>query len=291
MQRFLDREPVEAGPVSLWYRARKAAQRHRAAVISAVVIGVVLVCASIACLVLMLHAMQQKRVAQEALGRAVIAQRAAETAQADAARERDEARRARDGEAVHRRRAELQERAARQVTDFTTDVLALADPRFSHRPSATVRELLDFASQKVGQFDDHPLAEARIRGTIGRAYMWLQEFDAALPHLTKAIEILQASGTDDRELIDLHMAREWSATFAEVPDPAAATDSIGALFHHLIGVEPVFGDLLQRKRETEHREYGAGYSGSRALLEKVLARAEEVLPRAGIQTGRSWRTH
>lgn len=279
LQRFLDREPVEAGPVSMWYRTRKFAQRHRGAVMGVVAVTGVLILAGVALLMLMLHAMRQERMAQEALGRAVLAQRAAETAQADAARERDEARRARDGEAIHRRRAELQERAARQVTDFTTEVLALTDPRFSHRPNATVRELLDFASQKVGQFDDHPLAEARIRGTIGRAYLWLQEFDAAAPHLTRAIEILQASGADDRELNELHMAREWSATFADVQDPAGADNSIQALFHHLIGVEPTFGELLQRKREAEHREYGAGYSESRALLEKVLARAEDVLPR------------
>ncbi|MEP0846613.1 MAG: protein kinase [Phycisphaerae bacterium] len=279
VQRYLDREPVEAGPVSMWYRTRKFAQRHRAAVTGAVAVAGVLILASVALLVLMLHALRQQRLAHEALGRAVIAQHAAETAQADAARERDEARRARDGEAIQRRRAELQEQAARQVTDFTTDVLAMADPRFSHRPNATVRELLDFASQKVGQFDDHPLAEARIRGTIGRAYLWLQEFDAAEPHLTQAIEILRASGADDRELNELHMARQWSATFADVPNPAAADDSIAALFYHLIGVEPAFGDLLQRKREAEHREYGAGYTESRALLEKVMARAEDVLPR------------
>ena len=69
----------------------------------------------------------------------------------------------------------------------------LAQASFEHDPLAknlTVRELLDRAgSQLGGWLEGQPEIEAKIRETIGGAYLSLGEYDSADTHLRAAAEL------------------------------------------------------------------------------------------------------
>ncbi|MCG8457817.1 MAG: serine/threonine-protein kinase, partial [Holophagales bacterium] len=97
----------------------------------------------------------------------------------EASRQRDSARR----EAEH----------AGAVTDFLVGTLALADPEVALDPTLSVRRLLDRASAQIdGAFDGQPVAESRVRSTLGRAYESLGENVLAERHLRRAVELSDA---------------------------------------------------------------------------------------------------
>ncbi len=74
------------------------------------------------------------------------------------------------------------------VAHFLHDILASADP-FGAGSQATVRQVLDAAADKIdGELRDQPLVQARIRSTIGMAYLGLGDNDRAEKHIRSALE-------------------------------------------------------------------------------------------------------
>jgi tetratricopeptide (TPR) repeat protein/tRNA A-37 threonylcarbamoyl transferase component Bud32 len=104
---------------------------------------------------------------------------------------------------AHRVRAERAVAVAEAVNKFINDVLLSAAPQ-ERGPRVTLREILDTSSQEVpGRFADQPLVEASIRLTLANSYWGLGEYDVALRHAEKALELRRLHlGDEDPDTID-----------------------------------------------------------------------------------------
>jgi non-specific serine/threonine protein kinase/serine/threonine-protein kinase len=149
IQRHLRNEPVSAGPPSAWYRTGKFVVRHRTLLAATAAVGIVVVAGLIVSLALYLRA-----------------------------------ERAREKEAAARTEAQT-------VADFLTDdLLASVHPERAKGQEVTVRYILKAASANLeSKFQKSPVAEAKIRQAIGLTYQKLGDYQAAEPHLQRALEI------------------------------------------------------------------------------------------------------
>jgi serine/threonine protein kinase len=195
VRRHLRDEPVEAGPPSTLYRARKFLARNRAAVAWTVTIGLALLLGLAGTAWGFLSAARERE-------RAVQSRMEAELRLDDSRRASAEA--DRQG-ALARSSAE----EARDVTGFLTETLALSNPMISGSAGLPVRELLDRASDQVARLADRPYAEASVRGTIGRAYRALSEHRLAEPHLRRATGLMRE--LPDFDLVERYQTL-WSLT-------------------------------------------------------------------------------
>ncbi|HZU37009.1 MAG TPA: serine/threonine-protein kinase [Gemmataceae bacterium] len=155
VQRYLNDEPVEACPPSVGYRLRKLWRRHRRSLVATGFVAAALVAAT-----------------------AVSVWQAVK---------------ARDAE----RRAASEATIAKAVNDFLQeDLLSQAAPEqqfeqgFAADAHLTVKGALDRAAAKIGaRFQDQPLVQAAIRGTIGEAYHAVGEYGLAIRQLEQAIAL------------------------------------------------------------------------------------------------------
>lgn len=100
-------------------------------------------------------------------------------------------------DAARAKRGALQQAArAEAIGGFLQDLLVSADPTESGRGhDVTVREALERASGLIeGRFSDTPLSEASVRLTASEITTSLGDYDAAVLHLERAIELLAANG-------------------------------------------------------------------------------------------------
>jgi len=157
IRRHLADEPVVARPPGAVYRTRKLIRRNKAAFGALAMVFVTLVVAVTATSWGMFRAVRaERRAAQEAA-------------------------------------------IAREVNDFLNDdLLAVVAPSAEKGRGKDVRmrEVLDVAAQRIEEdaatrerFAAMPAVEAAIRTTLGRTYQRLGEYDAAEPHLRRALEI------------------------------------------------------------------------------------------------------
>jgi tetratricopeptide (TPR) repeat protein len=118
--------------------------------------------------------------------------------------------------------AEAQTR--REVASFLRETLTSVDPEKSGGRAPTVLDLLDGASERLGdRFGGAPLVGAELAVTLGETYHALGQFDRAEPHLRRAAEIYRAElGPGD----DLTLGAVASLAFAlhelDRPDEAQA---------------------------------------------------------------------
>jgi serine/threonine protein kinase/tetratricopeptide (TPR) repeat protein len=164
VQRYLDDEPVSAGPPGAVYRLRKLVRRHRFAVGTGMFVAATLLVATGVSLSFAIGEARQRQLASE---------RAEE-----AARERD---------------------IAQATNEFLNeDLLSAVQPSVEagRGRDVTMREVLDAAASRIaeasrpgGTFADKPLVEASIRSTLGETYRLLGEYDRARYHLERAREI------------------------------------------------------------------------------------------------------
>jgi serine/threonine protein kinase/tetratricopeptide (TPR) repeat protein len=229
VERFLNHEPVMAGPPGASYRLQKYIQRNKGQVIAASLILLALLVgmvttvhqagrASVAEKEAWENARQEKKRRQEA-------DRAQEIAQAESFRAGEaiiEAKRQAHEAKIQRDRAEEETRVALAVRDFLLkDLLSQAEVS-----NQVGRERGDFIDQPIsvflkrasrrieGKFDAYPLTEAAIRYTIGET-MRTTTTDApsASVHLKKSYEIRkQLLGADNRETLESLIG--WARTLA-----------------------------------------------------------------------------
>jgi serine/threonine protein kinase/tetratricopeptide (TPR) repeat protein len=165
IKRHLNHEPVLAGRPSTLYRIKKFVQRRRALVASAIIVAAVIIVGFIVSTVMYFQAEQ-----------------------------------ARKKEALARKKEEQARSEAQNVADFLTDdLLASVYPEKAKSPEVTVRYVLKAAEENLeSKFEENPLAEAKIRQTLGLTYQKLADFQAAESHLQRALEIhRQQLGEDD----------------------------------------------------------------------------------------------
>jgi serine/threonine protein kinase/Tfp pilus assembly protein PilF len=139
VRRYLQHEPVVAGPPSVVYRTRKFVRRHRVGVSAAATLVVLLVAFA------MTMAEQARRIAGE-----------------------------RDRANQESSRANREAEAARQVSDFLIRLFALSDPSEAKGSAVTAREILDTGSARIErELATQPELRSRLMGTMGKAYQSL----------------------------------------------------------------------------------------------------------------------
>ncbi len=163
LERYLNDEPVLAGPPTRSYRAAKFIRRHRVAVFATTAVGLALVGCVIGIAWGLAEALHGRKQAQEL--------------SAAAERARDE---------------------SEEVTRFLTRMIQSVQPDESGR-DVTVVEVLDAASKDLATaFADRPGVEARLRHALGTSYWQLGRLDDAEKHLPVAMEIGRRTlGPDD----------------------------------------------------------------------------------------------
>jgi len=176
IERYLGNCPILAGPPTLAYRFRKFARRNRAALLAlsgiaaALVIGVGLAIAGF------MEALRQRDVAHE---QRAFAHEQRTFALASAAEARAAA-----------RKAEAAARKAEAVNKFMLDMLSVADPMISATRDITAKEAVQRAVAKIdaGSMKDQPDIEAAVRMTIGRTFMGLAQYPAALEQVNRVLD-------------------------------------------------------------------------------------------------------
>lgn len=180
IERHLRGEPIEARRDSTVYVLTTMLRRHRWATATAglFVAGVIAFA-----VYAQLQSDANRRLAQRERDVRAVAQeseRVASAAQVEAARERDDARIARDA-------AERETARAEATTQFLVKMLGLANPDVTQSPEMTTLQMLDRAAPQVAQtFADQPESEARVRTNLGRAYAALGEPEKAKEQLERA---------------------------------------------------------------------------------------------------------
>jgi len=165
IHRYLDNEPVLAGPPSTLYRVKKLIRRRRGFVVVTLAIAASLIIGLAATTMMFIRSEHSRRKESEA-----------------------------------RAEAQRQAHKANAISDFLNrDLLSSIDPVQARGREVTVREILDKASDKIqDQFNDEPLVEASIRVTLAQTYLSLGEYEKAEPHFRRALELNRASlGPDD----------------------------------------------------------------------------------------------
>jgi serine/threonine protein kinase/tetratricopeptide (TPR) repeat protein len=248
VRRYLDGDPVEAGPPSASYRLRKSARKHRAGLAVAAAFALLLVVA-----------------AGVSTWEAFRATRAEATARAEAGR-------ATRAEATARAEAEQ----ATAISKFLTDDLLLQATPANHPVSerVTLRDVLDRAADRVGErFRTRPLVEAALRSTIGETYGALGAWEQGREQLAAAQALYERElGPDDPKAARL-LARLGRAC---------------RHLHHYREAEEHFRRAAERLRRVLGAEYPYTLDDLNALaelavatpqvkMEEAEARAEEVL--------------
>jgi tetratricopeptide (TPR) repeat protein len=156
IRRHLADEPIAARPATTIYQLRKFARRNTR-LVAAVAVAFLALSAA-----LVLVTRQRDR--------ALAAERTAEA-------QTEEARR--------------QAAIALAVNEFLNeDLLAAAGPGRTPSRDTTIREVLDAASKKIAdRFEGQPEVAASIHTTLGKTYEYLGEYEAAEPHLERAVEL------------------------------------------------------------------------------------------------------
>ena len=86
--------------------------------------------------------------------------------------------------------ARAQAEAARQLSDFLTEVFDVSDPGVSRGNAVTARELLDRAAARIAtQLENQPLVRARMMQTLGRVYGQLGLYEQSESLLDSALSL------------------------------------------------------------------------------------------------------
>ncbi|MHC4421381.1 MAG: tetratricopeptide repeat protein [Planctomycetota bacterium] len=269
--RYLHAEPIVARRPSIAYQLRVFVRRNRVAV---GIVGFGLLVVALAAMGGWLAVVNALAVGLLGTGwgiwRAVRAAR-------EAARQRDEAVRARREAEAERNRALAAERQAGQqraeaerarhrseleakkslaINEFLIqDMLACARPTEARGRDITVREVLENAARQIdAAFREQPDVAAALRDTIGTVYESLGRFADALPHLRAALKIR-------RELLG-----------GSHPDVATSLNNLGRLMYEMRDyedAEPMLREAVEIRRVVlgnEHPQVAIVLSNLASLL-------------------------
>jgi hypothetical protein len=182
--RYLRQEPVAAGPPGARYKLGKFVQRHRAAVVSAALVVLLLVAGVVG------TAWQAVRARQET-----------ERAQLATVQEQQQ----RDLAEAERADAMLQAERAKAVADFLRYGFGFTSPRADAGAVLTVRDMLHRATADIPYvFEDRPAAEASVRTMLGNTLHNLSEYADAAEQFELAIHLMEAESSkpDSSDLWD-----------------------------------------------------------------------------------------
>ena len=211
IRRHLSDDPIVARPASATYQLQKFARRHKALVLGAAAVFVVLVSgvvasswqalragrAEIAALRERDRATAAERTATKERDRALSAEQTATSEEARALAAETRAIEERNTAVTEKQRADTESAAAKAISEFLqNDLLAQASANAQAGPDTTadpdikVRTALDRAAARVEEkFSKQPVLEASIRDTIGDTYLKLGLYQEAQQQLERAFDL------------------------------------------------------------------------------------------------------
>ena len=184
LERFLNHEPVSAGPPTAAYRLRKFVRRNRARVTAAALVLLALVLGVVGTTLGLIEARRQERIA---LAEAK-AKDEARLAEAEQRRIADE----------HRRQAEKRLAQVTKMNDILGSIFRDLNPANAAREgkplTAVLGERLERATTEIeGEATGDPLAVARMQMTLGSSQLGLGYPDRAIRLFTKARDTCAAA--------------------------------------------------------------------------------------------------
>jgi serine/threonine protein kinase len=201
IRRYLLGEAVEAGPPTLWYTTSKFIHKHRAKALVFSLLASTITVGSVVSAVGWIKA-------SEASSKATSAAEAAEK---------------------EKTRAENMALLTKLTNRFWSDeVIGQIDPAIRSQlgqdyiRKISLKDALDRASANVGnRLVDHPLEEAAIRLSIGKAYSGIGDFKSARVHLAKSEELRRrASGPEDPDRLESLYELGWAMNLGGEPHAA-----------------------------------------------------------------------
>jgi serine/threonine protein kinase len=237
VERFLNHEPVQAGPPSASYKLRKFVRRNRPLVIAVAVMLFALIAGMTGTTFGLVRAEQQRSLAEDA---------AKEERRAKKQAEHD-----RDAKEEARQKEEQERKYAQAIADFVrNDFLALTSVEGQYKfgrdikahldKNSTLRQLLDRAAEKLNRRNDlDPRIEADLRLIIGLNYRALGEAQLAIPILQRCVTLRQQSfGLGD--VSTLEAENELAVAFLRAEEYEKAID----LFEKAREAEQSTGDPM-----------------------------------------------
>ncbi len=265
IRRYLNHEPVLAGPPTAGYRLRKFIRRNRAGVITAGVVAVALLLATGVSVGFARSETRQRQAAERARQN-----ERAERRRAD--REAAEARRQAEAAKAQSARADKQRRNAEQTADFMASMLdGVKASAALGRDTTMLREMLDGVAKRVedGELKDSPEAELRLRWTIGEAYSDIAEGGAN----ERAEKILLPT----LELAAKEYGKKSAQAARSLANVAACLQSLGRSAEALPKHEAAL-EMYQRLFKGDHPDVATGLNNVAACL-RSLGRPAEALPK------------
>jgi serine/threonine protein kinase/tetratricopeptide (TPR) repeat protein len=203
VQRYLNDEPVHAGPPSALYRARKYVRRNRVGVTIAAGVFLALSTGIAFAGHGYFEAKRETRLADDARTRWLNRKRDADEARTAVREQRDVVER----EAAA---AQTQVKKAETVVTLVREMLTAANPRETKGPNYTVQAFLDDFARDLGKrLESEPEVEATVRNLVGAAYMQLGEYGHAQAHVDRVLSMggLPANERADGLLTAASLAR------------------------------------------------------------------------------------
>jgi tetratricopeptide (TPR) repeat protein len=277
LRHYLNHEPVEAGPPSIWYRLRKVARRNRAALVTTAVVATALVAGTAVSTWEAIRAMKAEGLAENRLEAERVALQQAGRLLGQVTEERNRVTEERNRADLARGEADRRATEAREVVDFLiNDLIGAASPSRAQGKIPTVDQVLARADENVAKkFADRPLIEASIRHALGQAYEELGQYQKAEQHARRAVELRLAHlGSEHAETISAQNALGWvlcrqgqaeKARALLTPILATARKVLGPEHPETLQTMHVLAVALDKPEET------------RALEEELLAIRKRVL--------------
>ena len=267
LQRYLDHEPLLAGPPSTFYRLQKMLRRYRSQVVAAALLVVTLLGGGIGTLV------QWRRAEQQASDNLKLAdqktQLADENQQLAAAEAlaKEDAQQSAEAARIEEQKAKANAEAAEAVVQFVQDALVNADPNQGGEQGFLVVDAMDQAIEQLQseQTKLEPKAKARLLRTIARILN-----GNARPR--QALELAQQALAIERELQQ-----------GDTKTLASSLNQIGQCLVELNRNKEAllnFEEALAIKRRLfsgDHRALATGLQNLAFCLQN-LRRAKEALP-------------
>jgi tetratricopeptide (TPR) repeat protein len=169
-------------------------------------------------------------------------------------------------------KANEQTAIAQAVSDFLqrdllrqAESLFQSDERFTPDPNLTVREALERAAARIGdRFKDQPLQEAAVRSSIGHALGGVGEFQRAISHLQRAVELFRARLGPDN-LDTLHSMSRLAWTYQQ----AGKLDQALSLFEET---------LRLTKAKLGHHGFMLNFRNNLAIAYATAGKLDQALP-------------
>ena len=254
IERYLDDEPIEAGPPSATYKLRRLVRKHRVVLTTAAAFAVLLVAGVVVSTWQAYRATKAEGLAQHRLEQVTDERNRSIRAQREAVQERNRATEAEEGVKAALAESEQAREQAESVAAFLVEVFESPDPERDGR-TITVAEMLDRAVERLKtELQDQPQRVARLLQAIGRTYSALDLTDRAIPlHEELRIFHERTSGLEHPDTLTAKSTLALSCDHAGLYDEALRlNEEVLKLRRQVLG--PKHDDTL-----TTMRHLAAGY--------------------------------